>query len=129
MAEPKKGGKIISIILTGLAGIAVLAALGGYVYFKLSSSETQNKFARTLQNWTGVNGTLDIYAGDKLVQRFININKLTTGTGTHSGESRPYRYGFGVWDKNLNYAKDPGEPTVYFEISDYNGNYIFYQTE
>jgi hypothetical protein len=128
VAEPKKS-KFLPTILTVLAGLVLLAGLGGYVYFKLSSSETQNKFARTLQNWTGANGTLDIYAGDKLVQRFIKINKLTTGTGTNSGEARPYRYGFGTWDKNLNYAKDPGEPTVYFEISDYNGNYIFYQTE
>lgn len=129
MSEPEKGGKIIPLTFLAIAGFVLLAALGGYIYFRLSSSETQNRFARTLQNWSGANGTLDIYAGDKLVQRFIEINKLTTGTGTNSGEARPYRYGFGVWDKNLNYTKDPGEPTVYFEISDYNGNYVFYQTE
>jgi hypothetical protein len=128
MTDPKKKS-IIPRLIMGLAGLVVFAGLGGLAYLKLSSSETQNRFARTLQNWTGANGTLDIYAGDKLVQRFIKINKLTTGAGTNSGEARPYRYGFGTWDKNFNYVKDPDEPTVYFEISDYNGNYIFYQTE
>ena len=30
----------------------------------------QNKFGRAIQNWTGTNGVLEIYAGDKLVRRF-----------------------------------------------------------
>ncbi len=37
------------------------------------TQETQNSISRTIQNWTGTNGVLDIYAGDKLVMRFIKI--------------------------------------------------------
>ena len=112
-----------------LLGLVIVAGLGGFVYFKFFSQETQNRLSRTLQNWTGVNGTLDIYAGGEVVQRFINIDKLTTGKGTDDGGIRPYRYGFGVWDKNLNRVADEGEPTVYFEISDYSTSYVFYQSE
>jgi len=119
-------GVIIGIILFG---ILLLLGGGSYLYFKLFSQETQNRLSRTLQNWSGVNGTLDIYAGGEVVQRFIKIDKMSTGKGTDDGGVRPYRYGFGVWDKNLNRAEDPGEPTVYFEISDYSTPYVFYQTE
>ena len=35
------------------------------------TQETQNKFGRAIQNWTGTNGVLEIYAGEKLVKRFI----------------------------------------------------------
>ena len=35
------------------------------------TQETQNKFGRAVQNWTGTNGVLEIYAGEKLVKRFI----------------------------------------------------------
>lgn len=47
--------------------------------------------------------------------------------GTKSDEARPYRYGYGVLDLNENYAVDPGEKKVYFEISDYSTSYVFYE--
>jgi hypothetical protein len=112
-----------------LLGAALLMGGGGYLYFKFLGKETQNRWSRTLQNWTGVDGTLDIYAGGKVVQRFIHVDKLTTGSGTDSGVSRPYRFGYGIWDKNLNRIADEDEPKVYFEISDYNGSYVFYASE
>jgi len=59
------------------------------------TQETQNKLSRSIQNWTGTNGTLDIYAGEKLVKRFIKIDKLTTASGTDVDAQRPYR--FGLW--------------------------------
>jgi hypothetical protein len=90
------------------------------------TQETQNKIGRSFQNWTGANGVLDIYAGDKLVLRFVDIDKLTTASATQGSGSRPYRFGYGVMDKNLNGQKDPGERKVYFEISDYSTNYVFY---
>jgi hypothetical protein len=127
MAEEKKKSSLALGLF--LLGTVLFLGGGGYLYFKIFSQETQNKLSRTLQNWTGVKGTLDIYAGGEVVQRFINIDKMTTGTGTDDGKSRPYRYAFGVWDKNLNRVADPGEPTVYFEISDYSTQYVFYQTE
>ena len=91
------------------------------------TQESQNKLGRSLQNWTGTNGVLDIYAGEKLVQRFIKIDKLSTATGTDDGNSRPYRFGYGYVDENFNLKVDDGERKVYFEISDYATNYVFYE--
>ena len=91
------------------------------------TQETQNQISRSIQNWTGTNGVVDIYAGDKLVMRFIDIDKLSTATGTQDGGTRPYRYGYGVVDLNLNFKRDGDEKKVYFELSDYSTHYIFYE--
>ncbi len=91
------------------------------------TQETQNKFGRSIQNWTGTNGVLDVYAGEKLVKRFIKIDKLTTAIATQTNEARPYRYGYGVMDENFNLQADEGEKKVYFEISDYSTSYVFYE--
>lgn len=104
------------------AMIAALACL-----LTACSQETQNKFGRSVQNWTGVNGVLEIYAGEKLVKRFIGVEKLTTGTETGGSTPRPYRFGYGVLDENLNGIKDPTEKKVYFEFSDYSTSYIFFE--
>ena len=91
------------------------------------TQETQNKFGRAIQNWTGTNGVLEIYAGDKLVRRFIEIDKLSTAEATQGSGARPYRFGYGVFDDNLNMHKDPGEKKVYFEFSDYSTPYVFFE--
>ncbi len=91
------------------------------------TQETQNSLSRSLQNWTGTNGVLDVYAGDKLVKRFIKIDKLSTAYGSNDNKMRPYRYGYGIDDKNLNSIADKGEKKVYFEFSDYSTSYIFYE--
>jgi hypothetical protein len=91
------------------------------------TQEQQNKISRTVQNWTGTNGVLEFYAGDKLVRRFINIDKISTAMGTDDKLPRSYRYGYGVLDENFNMVADPGEKKVYFEISDYGTNYIFFE--
>lgn len=91
------------------------------------TQETQNRFGRALQNWTGTDGVLEVYAGDKLVKRFIKIDKLSTAQSTEGNASRPYRFGYGILDNNLNMVKDPGEKKVYFEFSDYSTSYIFFE--
>lgn len=91
------------------------------------TQETQNKFGRGLQNWTGTNGILEVYAGNTLVKRFMEIDKLSTAKGTSDDRSRPYRYGYGVYDVNLNGVADKGEKKVYFEFSDYSTSYIFFE--
>ncbi len=91
------------------------------------TQETQNEISRGIQNWTGTNGVLDIYAGDKLVQRFIKIDKVSTAYGTDDKKPRPYRYGYGYVDVNQNCIVDSGEKKVYFEISDYSTQYVFYE--
>ena len=91
------------------------------------TQESQNSLSRSLQNWTGTNGVLDIYAGDKLVKRFIKVDKLSTAYGTNDSIARPYRYGYGYDDKNFNMKKDTDEKKTYFEFSDYSTSYIFYE--
>lgn len=91
------------------------------------TQESQNRISRGIQNWTGTDGVLDVISEGKVVYRFVRIDKLTTASATSGKNSRPYRYGYGVFDKNLNYKQDPGEKKVYFEISDYSTHYIFYE--
>jgi len=93
------------------------------------TQEAQNSISRSIQNWTGTNGVLDVYAGEKLVKRFIKIDKLSTAYGTNDGKPRPYRYGYGYNDKNFNFKVDKGEKKVYFEFSDYSTSYIFYEND
>lgn len=104
-----------------------VCVLVGVVAFAGCSQEAQNKFGRAVQNWTGTDGVLDIYAGEKLAIRFIKIDKISTALGTEDNKARPYRYGYGHVDTNFNYKVDSGEKKVYFEFSDYATNYIFYE--
>ena len=89
------------------------------------TQEQQNKIGRGIQNWTGTDGVLEVYAGDKLVRRFLKVDKMSTALGTDDKTPRAYRYGYGVLDENLNFQVDPGEKKVYFEISDYT-NAVFF---
>ena len=90
------------------------------------TQEQQNKISRDIQNWTGTNGVLEIYAGDKVVRRFMKVDKISTALGTDDSQPRHYRYGYGVLDENLNFQVDPGEKKVYFEVSDYS-NVVFFE--
>jgi hypothetical protein len=111
-----------AMITRATALIASLFLLAG------CTQEQQNKISRDIQNWTGTNGVLEVYAGDKVVRRFLKIDKLSTAMGTDDNKPRPYRYGYGVLDENLNMIADPGEKKVYFEISDYASNYVFFES-
>ena len=91
------------------------------------TQETQNRIGRSINNWTGTDGILEIYAGDKLAKRFMKIDKLSTAAGTSNDADRPYRFGYCVLDANLNGKVDAGEKKVYFEFSDYSTSYIFYE--
>lgn len=102
-------------------------ALTGLLLLGACTQEQQNKIGREVQNWTGTNGVLEVYAGDKLVRRFIKVDKLSTAMGTDDNKARPYRYGYGVLDENFNMQVDPGEKKVYFEISDYSTSYVFFE--
>ena len=90
------------------------------------TQETQNRISRGIQNWTGTNGVLDIIGGEKVLYRFIEIDKLSTAHETGGKTPRPYRYGYGILDQNFNYKRDRNEKKVYFEISDYSTQYVFY---
>ena len=103
-------------------GVALVAV----VALAACTQEQQNKISRGIQNWTGTNGVLEVYAGDKLVRRFIKVDKISTALGTDDGQARAYRYGYGVLDENLNMVADAGEKKVYFEISNYS-NALFFE--
>ncbi len=90
------------------------------------TQEQQNQMSRGIQNWTGTNGVMDVYAGEKLINRFIKVDKMTTGMGRNDGQQRAYRYSYGYLDLNQNFKVDEGEKKVYFEVSDYS-NYVFYE--
>lgn len=105
--------------------ILILTSL---ILLSACTQESQNKIGRAINNWTGTDGVLEVYAGNKLVKRFMNIDKLTTASGTSNGGDRPYRFGYGIMDTNLNGKLDNGESKkVYFEFSDYSTSYIFYE--
>jgi hypothetical protein len=91
------------------------------------TQETQNRLGRAVQNWTGTDGVLEVYAGDKLVKRFMKIDKLSTAQGTTDAVPRPYRFGYGILDSNLDGVADVDGKKVYFEFSDYSTSYIFYE--
>ncbi len=99
------------------------------ILFAGCTQEVQNKLGRAVQNWTGTNGILEIYAGNKLVKRFMKIDKISTAYGTDDNRPRPYRYGYGYVDMNLDgvLQKEEKRKKVYFEFSDYSTNYIFYE--
>ena len=113
--------KTIQILRPALWSVVLVSAL-----LAACTQEQQNKLGREIQNWTGANGVLEVYAGDKLVRRFLKIDKISTALGTDDGKPRAYRFGYGVLDENLNMLADPGEKKVYFEISDYT-NAVFFE--
>ena len=105
----------------GIPATLALLALG-----VACTQETQNKLGRAMQNWTGTDGVLEVYAGGTLAKRFLQIDKLSTAMGTDDGEPRQYRFGYGVLDVNQNGVVDPGERKVYFEVGSLS-TYVFYE--
>ena len=107
--------------------IALILAVGAASLLAACTQEQQNKISRGIQNWTGTNGVMEVYAGEKLVRRFIKVDKVSTALGTDDGKARAYRYGYGVLDENFNLEVDPGEKKVYFEVGDYS-NTVFFES-
>ncbi|WP_374676183.1 hypothetical protein [Ideonella sp.] len=102
-------------------------AVAGAVLLAGCTQEQQNQIKRDIQNWTGTDGVLEVYAGHQVVKRFLRIDKLSTALGTSDGGTpRSYRYGYGVLDENLNGQVDEGEKRVYFEVGDFNA-YVFFE--
>lgn len=111
--------------MRNIAKVLIVSTLAA-VTLSACTQEAQNKLGRAVNNWTGTNGVLEVYAGDKVARRFIRIDKLTTAEGTSSSDPRPYRYGYGYLDLNLNGVVDSTESYIYFEVSDYSTNYVFF---
>ena len=110
-----------TIAMTRLLTLGMLAIL-----LTSCTQEQQNKISRDIQNWTGTNGVLEVYSGDKLVHRFIKIDKLSTAYGTSDRQARGYRFGYGVADTDFDGKVGPGEKKVYFEVAEF-ATYVFYE--
>jgi uncharacterized lipoprotein NlpE involved in copper resistance len=108
--------KPIAIALIAVASLTLMGC----------TQEQQNKLGRDIQNWTGTNGVLEVYAGDKVARRFLKVDKLSTAMGTDDNRPRAYRFGYGVLDENLNFQVDAGEKKVYFEVSNHT-TYLFFE--
>jgi hypothetical protein len=115
------------IMLKNTSRMALILAVGAASLLAACTQEQQNKISRGIQNWTGTNGVMEVYAGEKLVRRFIKVDKVSTALGTDDGKARAYRYGYGVLDENFNFEVDAGEKKVYFEVSDYS-NTVFFES-
>jgi hypothetical protein len=104
----------------------IISALAATLLLASCTQEQQNKLGRDIQNWTGTNGVLEVYAGDKVVRRWLKVDKLSTALGTDDNRPRAYRFGYGVLDENLNFTVDTTEKKVYFEVSDFS-HYVFFE--
>lgn len=110
----------LAIRTAAVALVSITAMLSG------CTQEQQNKIKRDIQNWTGTDGVMEVYAGQQLARRFLKIDKLSTALGTDDGSPREYRFGYGVLDENLNGVVDEGEKRVYFEVSNFS-TYVFFE--
>ena len=118
MQDPRTfGERTLTLVISTAAAIALLAGC---------TQEQQNKLGRDIQNWTGTNGVMEVYAGDKVVRRWLKVDKVSTAMGTDDNRPRAYRFGYGVLDENLNFVVDPNEKKVYFEVSDFS-TYVFFE--
>jgi hypothetical protein len=100
----------------------------GLTCLSACTQEAQNKISRSIQNWTGTNGVVDVVSEGKVIYRWIQVDKLSTAMSSDgSREARSYRFGYGVMDLNQNFIADENEKKVYFEVGDY-ATYVFYES-
>ena len=78
---------------TSLAPVSAL--LLSVTLLAACTQEQQNQIGRGIQNWAGTNAVLEVYAGDKVVRRFLKIDKISTAQGTGDKKPRAYRFGYG----------------------------------
>jgi len=117
--------KLIVLLVSTL----IIAFILFWIYRIFFSPERINIIGRTVETTFGLdNGIVEIYSEGKLIKRFLKVEKLTTAYGTYKNEVRPYRFGFGYIDKNLDGVLNKDEKKlgkVYFELPIYS-TYIFY---
>jgi hypothetical protein len=108
------------------AGVISVLVLGAFI--GSCTQESQNKISRSIQNWTGTNGVVDVVSNGKVMYRWIQVDKLSTAVATDGAkEARAYRFAYGVMDINQNFIADDDEKKVYFEVGDYS-TYVFYES-
>ncbi|WP_456447729.1 hypothetical protein [Oceanithermus sp.] len=113
--------------------LVVVLLLGGFLAFRyFFSPERLNQIGRTVGTTFGFDyGVVEYYSMGRLVARFFNVEKLTTASGTYENQTRPYRFGYGYRDVNLNGVLDPDEAApgkAYFEVPVY-AEYLYYDAK
>ncbi|WP_206666410.1 hypothetical protein [Pseudodesulfovibrio senegalensis] len=104
--------------------IIVFAALSAAIVLWLVMRPATREIATV--DWTGTNGVVEIFDGDRLARRYMGIDELSTLRRVKNGMEQVCRAGRGYLDANLNFMVDPDEKKVYFEISEFT-NYIFFE--
>ena len=106
----------------------VLSVFALLFFVSACTQEAQNKISRSIQNWTGTNGVVDVVDNGKVMYRWIQVDKLSTAVSSDgTREARAYRFGYGVMDLNQNFIVDENEKRVYFEVGEY-ATYVFYES-
>ena len=112
--------------------LLIVFFVGFWIYRWIFSPERLNIIGRTVETTFGLdNGVVEVYSEGKLIKRFLKVEKLTTAYGTYKNEVRPYRFGYGYLDKNLDGILNRDEKKmgkVYFEIPIYS-TYIFFDAK
>lgn len=111
-----------TILITALV---IFLSVSAFIGLKFFSEENQNKFSRAINTTLGMkDGCVEVFAGQRsAVKRWFNVEKFSTAFGTSDGQVRPYRYGYGYLDFNLNDKLDPEEKALgkgYFEVNDFS---------
>ncbi len=114
-------------------GFIIVIFFGLFVAYRLFfAPERLNIIGRTIETTLGFdNGVVEFYSCGKLVKRFLKVEKLTTARGTYENKVRPYRFGYGYLDLNLDGVLNKNEKKlgkVYFEIPSY-GDYVYYDAK
>ncbi|NPA54625.1 MAG: hypothetical protein GXO21_08185 [Aquificae bacterium] len=108
-------------------------AIGLFSIYRLFfAPERINLISRTIETTLGFdNGVVEFYSGGVLVKRFLKVEKLTTAKGTYEKTTRPYRFGYGYIDLNLDGVLNKNEKKlgkVYFEIPSPR-DYVYYDAK
>ncbi len=122
----------LRIALVGLV-LFIFLALGLFFLYRIFfAPERLNIISRTIETTLGFeNGVVEFYSGGVLVKRFLKVEKLTTAKGTYEKATRPYRFGYGYIDKDLDGVLDKDEKKlgkVYFEIPSPR-DYVYYDAK
>jgi len=127
----QKGFGVLGIFLALLVAF-IVAIVIFLIYRWIFSPERMNIIGRTVETTFGFkNGVVEFYSCGKLVKRFLKVEKLTTAKGTYEKSTRPYRFGYGYIDLNLDGILNKNEKKlgkVYFEIPSYR-DYIYYDAK
>jgi multidrug efflux pump subunit AcrB len=114
-------------IYIGITVVIIMLAI--FLGIKFFSEEEQNIFMRKITTTIGYKeGEVRVFAGQQHPVFVVkNVEKLTTAFSSTGKEDRPYRFGFGYIDEDLDgkiSEKEKKKGKKYFEIGPFT-QYIY----